>query len=347
MSTFYRIAGIASVTVLAALTSAQARTADLRQCSGMDHDAERLACYDRASGRSQPEPGPVVVEPVEPTVPQNAESSGGGLALSPMQKAWDLGESPSANFGIRPHHAIYVLPVFATSHVNSAPDTPTHQPVGLGGIRATEAKFQISFKTKVASRLFGDNGDLWLGYTQSSRWQMYSDDVSRPFRETNYEPEAIFVWKTNVDLAGVDVRYVGLGLNHQSNGRGSELSRSWNRLIAQVGLEKDDWAVTLRGWRRFKESRADDDNPDIEKYLGRGEIELARKVGNHLLVAQMHHPLSRSSDRKGSLRLDWAFPISRGLRGHLQWFTGYGESLIDYNHKADYIGLGVSLVEPF
>lgn len=105
--------------------------------------------------------------------------------------------------------------------------------------------------------------------------------------------------------------------------------------------------MTLRGWRRFKESRADDDNPDIEKYLGRGEIELARKVGNHLLVAQMHHPLSRSSDRKGSLRLNWAFPISRGPARPPPVVYRLWRSLIDYNHKADYIGLGVSLVEPF
>ena len=345
MFTFHRVAGIASAAVFCAALSAPARAADLSQCAAIDQDMERLACYDRASGRPLPEAG--AGAPAEPMVRPAPEPGGGGLALTPMQKAWDLGDAPSPNFEVRPHHAVYLLPVFATSSVNSSPATPTHQSVGFDGIRATEAKFQISFKTKVATQLFGDNGDLWLGYTQSSRWQMYSDDVSRPFRETNYEPEAIFTWKTKLNLAGIDLRYVGLGFNHQSNGRGSDLSRSWNRVIAQAGFEWGDWAATVRGWHRVREGGSDDDNPDITKYLGRGELELARKMGDHLLVAQARYPAIGSSDGKGSLRLDWAFPISRNLRGHLQWFSGYGESLIDYNHKANYIGLGVSLVEPF
>ena len=263
-----------------------------------------------------------------------------------MQKAWDLAGTRGHEFEVRPYRAVYLLPIFTTSNVNSTPSSPTRQSTEVEGVRSTEAKFQLSFKTKAATDLFGDNGDLWLAYTQSSRWQVYSEKISRPFRETNYEPEAIFVWRTNQHFAGVDMRYVGLGLNHQSNGRGGELSRSWNRVIAQAGFEMGDWTATLRRWHRIGESDSKDDNPNIEKYLGRGEIELTRKIGSNLLMARMHHPLIGSGGDKGSLRVDWAFPISKGLRGHLQWFTGYGESLIDYNHKADYIGLGFSLVEP-
>ncbi len=346
MSLLSRFALNSFLAVLALLASAHAMAVDLRQCAAIDHDAARLACYDRLSGRASHEPDGVGTTDNQ-NVAASASSPAGGIGLTPMQKAWSIGESGADNFEIRPYRAVYLLPVFASSSVNSAPSSPTHQTVDLGETRSLEAKFQVSFKTKVASDLFGDNGDLWLAYTQASRWQVYSSEDSRPFRETNYEPEAIFVWKTNAHVAGFDVRFASLGINHQSNGKGGELSRSWNRLIAQVGLERGDWNATLRGWHRIRESASSDDNPDIEKYLGRGEIELARKVGNHLLMAQMHYPLSGASDSKGSLRADWAFPISRGLRGHVQWFSGYGESMIDYNHKANYIGLGISLVEPF
>jgi phospholipase A1 len=311
--------------------------AEIARCAAIDRDDERLACYDRAAGRQ-------AARAAAPTAPAG---SGASATLTPMQEAWDLGESPADNFEIHPHHSVYLLPAFSASRVNATPASPTRQPVELDGIRSTEAKFQISFKTKAATRLFGDNGDLWLGYTQSSRWQVYSRGISRPFRETVYEPEALFVWRTNVGIAGVDLRYLGLGFNHQSNGRGGELSRSWNRLIAQAGMEKGNWTATLRGWRWIREDSSSDDNPDIEKYLGHGELELTRRVGGHLLTAQIRYPALGSGNAKGSLRMDWAFPISRGLRGHLQWFSGYGESLIDYNHRANYVGVGFSLIEPF
>jgi phospholipase A1 len=330
MSVIARFARRCAWAACAALACGGA-AADLAECAAIERDDERLACYDQAAGRR-----PASAVPAD---------SGAGAALTPLQEAWDLGESPADNFEIHPYRAVYLLPVFSASRINATPASPTRQPAELDGIRPVEAKFQISFKTKAATRLLGGNGDLWLGYTQSSRWQVYSKGISRPFRETVYEPEALFVWRTNVGIAGAALRYVGLGLNHQSNGRGGDLSRSWNRLTAQAGMEKGNWIATLRGWRRIGENPSNDDNPDIEKYLGHGELELTRKAGGHLLTAQVRFPAL--SNAKGALRMDWAFPISRGLRGHIQWFSGYGESLIDYNHRANYIGVGFSLVEPF
>src|SRR3546814_8582674 len=87
---------------------------------------------------------------------------------------------------------------------------------------AIEAKFQVSFKTKACENLFGDNGDIWMGYTQISRWQVYNGEISRPFRETNYEPEILLVFRNNYQLDGWKGRLAAVGINHQSNGRRSE-----------------------------------------------------------------------------------------------------------------------------
>lgn len=110
--------------------------------------------------------------------PAAAVSSTQEANLTPMQKAWDLAGTRGHQFEIRPYRAVYLLPLFTTSNVNSTPSSPTRQSTEVDGIRATEAKFQLSFKTKAATDLSGDNGDLWLAYTQSSRWQVYSENLA-------------------------------------------------------------------------------------------------------------------------------------------------------------------------
>lgn len=334
----------ACVLLCAVTSGALAASPNLDDCKAIAANADRLACYDRISGRS---PGAPEAEPKAAPRPDTLASFPPGWDNSPMQQAWDMAPGAGENFAIRPYRAVYLMQVFTSTSTNPTPSSPSRGVANTRGIETTEAKFQLSFKTRLAANLLGDNGDLWAAYTQSSRWQVYSHAISRPFRETNYEPELMFVWKTQADLLGFKMRYASLGLNHQSNGRADSLSRSWNRVIGQVGLEKDDVAITLRSWRRIPENAGSDDNPDIEKFLGRGEVELAKRFGQHLLVARVNHPLLPKSDSKSSLRLDYAFPLIGKLRGHIQYFTGYGESLIDYNHKANYLGLGISLVEPY
>src|SRR5690606_38945647 len=144
-----------------------------------------------------------------------------------------------------------------------------------------EAKFQLSFKTKALENLFGDNGDVWMGYTQSSRWQVYNSEQSRPFRESNYEPEVLLVFRTNyVLVCDWRGRLLGVGINHQSNGRADPLSRSWNRVVANVGLDRENWALTLRPWWRVSEG-GKDENPDIEDYMGRGDATLVYHRDGH------------------------------------------------------------------
>jgi phospholipase A1 len=51
------------------------------------------------------------------------------------------------------------------------------------------------------------------------------------------------------------------------------------------------------------------------------------------------------SDAHGAAQFTWSFPLVGNLRGYMEAFKGYGESLIDYNHNATYLGAGVSLLD--
>ena len=329
--------------LLVALLPTLALAQSLGECRGMRDPTARLACYDELAARAQPADAPKATKPSEAS---SADASSTEASASLLGRAWELDASQRGQIlGIRQYKPVYVLPVFHAAQVNDEPNTPASGHSAHANLDATEVKFQISLKTKLMEDIFGNNGDLWFGYTQSSRWQILNGATSRPFRETNYEPEAMLIWRTDYRLGNWRGRMLGLTLNHQSNGASLPWSRSWNRVIGSVGLENGEWTLGLRGWRRLPENPDHNDNPDIADYLGRGEIHLVRHFGGHELSLLARHSLRSGERSHGAFQLDYAFPLAGSLRGHLQWFTGYGESLIDYNHRSNYLGIGVSLLE--
>jgi phospholipase A1 len=178
--------------------------------------------------------------------------------------------------------------------------------------------------------------------------QAYNRNVSAPFRETNYEPEVF--WATPFDWApfGLDAGLLAFGMSHQSNGRGGDLSRSWNRIYANVAFEKENLVVAVKPWWRIPENEKDDpqdadgdDNPDIDDYMGNFEFTTIYRRGGHEWAPMLRNNLT--SDNKGAVQLEWTFPLWRGVRGYAQYFNGYGESLIDYNADVERIGVGIQL----
>ncbi|MCX7513537.1 phospholipase A [Frateuria sp. STR12] len=332
---------------------------DIRACTAIESDAQRLACYDHATGRANL---PVARKHADestvlpsvfghdrnPRQVATADNPEVAMPLSLLDSRWELApEAKLGTFNVRGYKPVYLLPVFATSNQNERPHSPNplNTPTRPEPVDNVEAKFQISFKTKLWQGVFGDAGDLWLGYTQSSRWQVYNDRLSRPFRETNYEPEAMLVFNTHYQVFGWDGRLLGIGINHQSNGRSNPLSRSWNRVTANLGFERGDWTVMLRPWWRIPEGGPDDNNPDINDYMGRGEVQIVREWNGQEFGLLLRHSFRGGSRSHGAARFTWSFPLAGNLRGYVEAFKGYGESLIDYNHNATYLGLGVSLLD--
>ena len=357
-------------------TAQDAPLPTLEGCAAITADADRLACYDALARRSSG--GPREADLAAEQARQDLDARTGGATGRERRRAagdifrhddaigdalanvgrgslldsrWELArDSKLGLFNFRAYKPVYLLPAFWSSKVNQMPrsENPRNTVTTPLGLDALETKFQLSFKTKAVESLFGDNGDVWMGYTQSSHWQVYNAEQSRPFRETNYEPEVLLAFRNGYSLGGWRGRMAAVGINHQSNGRSDPLSRSWNRLMFNVGLDREDWALMLRPWVRIGEG-SDDDNPDIEDYMGRGDLTLTHVRGRNEFSLMARHSLRGGERSHGALQFDWGFPVHRSLpmRGHLQLFHGYGESMIDYNHKASYVGLGISLQEWF
>jgi phospholipase A1 len=233
----------------------------------------------------------------------------------------------------------YIL-VSSMQAPNNAPYEFTGSPDRL---EKQEIKFQLSFQTKMGDDLVGGNGDLWFGYTQLSYWQLFNSAISAPFRETNYEPEVYFSWLSGYDLGGLKLRAANLGLVHQSNGRAEPLSRSWNRVFAEFQLVRGDFALSFKPWLRIKEDPLEDNNPDITDYLGNYELRAFYHWRGQVFSFMGRNLFD--GDGRYNAELAWSFPITGKLRGLVQWYNGYGESLIDYNYKMNRIGVGVMLTD--
>ena len=277
---------------------------------------------------------------------------------SELSRYWEL--EPGADcgtFGLRGFRPTS-LDLAVGSSINPLPTSPNpeNNATTPHDFRTTETRLQVSIRTKLAQGLLAarENGldSLWFAYTQQSYWQLFSPGLSRPFRSTDHEPEFIYVAPLQPAKAGEwRLRFGGLGIVHQSNGQSLPLSRSWNRVYLLAGAEHDRLQLHARIWHRLHEDPANDDNPDITDFIGRGELVATwHQSRTNLFSATARHSLR--SPGRGSLRLEWFRTLAdpgegppSGLQLHTELFTGYGDTLLEYNHKRTVFSVGLSLVE--
>jgi phospholipase A1/A2 len=311
--------------------------ADITQCRSIADSQARLACYDQAVDSETA----TLEEQVVETDPESVAAEEAGAPSSTPYSDRIAQEAALVNnaFVLTPHYRNYILPVTYNDKINERPFTDAFPGVEMDDV---EAKFQISFKVRLAENLIGD-ADLWAGYTQQNWWQVYNDDESAPFRETNYEPEALLAWENDWKIAGLTNTNLTFGFNHQSNGRGDLLSRSWNRIIVGAAFERQNFAGRVRAWHRIEESDSDDDNPDTEDYYGYGDVMLAYHWGDHDFATVLRNNLQSGGDNKGAIQLDWTYPMTERFNWYIQYFYGYGESMIDYDEKSNRIGVGFAM----
>ena len=267
---------------------------------------------------------------------------------TPLSLAYDLDKnSERGTWTVRPYRPTYLMPLFYTFDPNLSPNTPTRpqpeKPFTSNDTRNTDLKFQLSLKTKVAEDLFDTNADLWFGYTQESHWQVYNEDNSRPFRATDYQPEIFLTQPVTANLPfGGRLRMLGAGAIHHSNGQDDPLSRSWNRAYVMAGAEWGKLSVIPRLWARVNnEDSSSEDNPDIEDFMGYGDIKFLYDLPSQqsLSGTLRYNP----GTNKGAAQIDYIYPLTKNVNGFVQLFQGYGESIVDYNHENTAIGFGIVL----
>ncbi len=344
-------------------------------CTQIESDRERLACFDAVAGgehgetRRDDTPGMArqSVDADEPIARQERDSPPEPIA--PVTRGEHAGDTPRQTllpakadsdavalenrlssersdeqtpFTMRSYKPNYILPATYTP-------TDLSRPVYDFEPQQVETKFQLSFQFDWWDEPLGPDTSLYFAYSQLSLWQTYNNELldgdqdnSSPFRETNHEPEAGLSIDMEYKLAGLTFRRTRLSFIHASNGQGGDRSRSWNRLAASVAFGRGNFAGRLRGWYRVPE-RNENDNPDITDYMGHGDLLLAYKWKDQTLSATLRNNLQ--SDNRGAIQIDYSFPLNKRVKGYVQYFNGYGESLIDYNRSVSRIGVGIALTD--
>ncbi|MDN5873862.1 MAG: phospholipase A, partial [Sinobacteraceae bacterium] len=238
-------------------------------------------------------------------------------------------------------HWPYMADPDAYSIAGAASGLSFHKPMYLepytyspsyNGNRA-ELVFQISLKLQLFH--YPSDGALYAAYTQKSFWEVYNSKNSRPFRETNYNPEIFYRYIPD-NAATWHHMGIDFGAEHNSNGKGLPDSRSWNRLYIAPFQATDNHLIRVKFWWRIPQgdpnaprtSSDRDDNPDIEDYYGYARLDFEQKFFGD----QMLHIMGRYNPgySRGAIKINYSFP---GPGSHFFWgfffFNGYGDSLLN------------------
>ncbi len=340
-------------------------------CALIEDGVKRLACYDASydPGQARENASEREIEATE-TATEVLETDENGRTRLTAESDGASSEDPEASQdtgfmkslvnryvaaekalfsfsgGFVSHRPMYLMPATWAHEPNQTPFSPrTGTTTYDDALENEEAKYQISFKVPLLTGIFDDPTTFWFGYTQLSFWQIYNTDNSAPFRETNYQPELFLRYDADLDFGPGTFNSIALGFNHQSNGRSEPESRSWNRILSTVTYSYDRWLFIVSPWYRLPES--EDDNPDIEDYLGYADYWAVYKLSDDKTISLKLRNNLQSTDNRTSLELGYSFPIGGALKGYIQYYNGYGESLIDYNERIQRIGIGVMLNDWF
>ncbi|WP_373035959.1 phospholipase A [Sulfurimonas sp.] len=250
----------------------------------------------------------------------------------------------NSDFGLKPHKVNYILP-FAYREGTYKSYVLTDE------YRNIEGELQMSLKLYLGTGLFGLNESYYLAYSHQAFWQIYSE--SSPFRETNYNPEGFVEFPIADKDSFLNMKSVKLGLAHTSNGQGTNKdvvyatpadnpgnrSRSLNYMYSEFAFQYNTLLTELRLISPFPGTEDDEDNPDIMKYLGYTSVKFNYFTGEHMFTLM---GMGNFSTGYGAVEVTYSYPLIDDAYLYVKLFSGYGESLIDYNNYITKFSVGFS-----
>ncbi|WP_370979300.1 phospholipase A [Agaribacterium sp. ZY112] len=238
-------------------------------------------------------------------------------------------------YSLTAHKPNYVMPLSYNKNHN----LKRHDELENSPLQDIEIQFQVSVKFPLWTDIADKPVSLFAAYTNRSFWQAYNSDISAPFRDINHEPEVWLEWKPEqYQLGNTRLSRVRGGFVHQSNGRSDPVSRSWNRFYVEAATDWKDYMFSIKPWIRVPEDEEKDNNPDIEQYMGNFEFISAKAFGQHTVAMMLRNNLR--TDNKGAVELTWSIPMGEKVKAYMMYFNGYGETMLNYDHRSERYSLG-------
>ena len=211
-----------------------------------------------------------------------------------------------------------------------------------------DAKFQVSISHRLTKTVLPFNSFLILTYTQKTFWSIYAK--SAPFKDINYNPGLALVKPIiyNNQLRGSAV----ISFEHESNGKDSFDSRGWNQIVLSgMYFFNSNFSVQGKLWAGLLDKGEPEldggGNPDLYRYRGYGLVAFNyRSTNDKFWVSAIINPCKKFGDFNTQLELNFKFSAQSNQYLFIQWYNGYGDSLLDYDKYSSMIRVGMCIKPP-
>lgn len=199
----------------------------------------------------------------------------------------------------------------------------------------SDVKFQLSIAQRLTKSKLPFDTYLFLQYTQKAFWNVFQK--SFPMKDLNYNP--------GIGLGHLIVyhnKYIGKGylmFEHESNGRDSTASRSWNKVTlgAAIALTRN-WEVQFKTWIPIVDGEY---NKDLLKYNGIFQMAANYRTDNRRFNCGLILTKRKTwTSFNTQIELSYKFNNNENQYFFLQYYNGYGESLLEYNKFKSMLRVG-------